>query len=114
MAVYKLPSRNRDNNASHVGLNLEKADISSKLSWKQYSLYYFKHKRCIFGSGLFLVKQSDGVAVMGNRKEGAGTEITKGICMTLDHHDSHARLQSGSHLGRLSSTSRITVVAGLQ
>lgn len=32
--------------------NLEKADNSSKLSWKQYTLYYLKHEKYIFGRGL--------------------------------------------------------------
>ena len=44
--------------------SLEKADISSKLSWKQYSLYYLKHKRCIFARGLLLAKQADRKAAM--------------------------------------------------
>ena len=62
-AVYKLPSRNEDNNASYVDLEPRESYISSKLSWKQYSLYYLKHKRCTFGCGLFSAEESDQEAV---------------------------------------------------
>lgn len=62
--------------------NLEKADISSKLSWKQYSLYYLKYKRCIFGRVLFLVKQSDGEPSRVYRDkewECVGTEVLRSV-----------------------------------
>lgn len=52
--VYKLLSTNEQNNASHEFKNPEKDDISSKLSWKQYSLCYLKHERCIFVLKLLL------------------------------------------------------------
>lgn len=83
--------------------NLEKADISSKLSWKQYSLYYLKHKRCTFGCGLFSAKEQIKRLLQfwysDEEWEYVSTEIIQGVLKNRNLHDKNARLPSGSHLG---------------
>lgn len=53
IVVYKLLSMNKQNNTSRMSLKTQRK-LTSKLSWKQYSLCYLKRERCIFVLKLLL------------------------------------------------------------
>lgn len=75
-------------------------------------MYYLKHEKCIFGRGLLSqIRQIVRLPRLSHSDEEwecVGTEIMQGFARTQEHRDSHAWLQSSSHLGKLSLASKTT------